>query len=149
MISCGAKFQYMILFHSSLFIVLPYFTMLSCCGKRLLSLHNFFLMKSHGDAPLLHICDVTWLNCTVMHLHRSKTFEKLQASRISLLIYPLALRKFRRLRTKLLLNARFNFIVQLLILSGDNPLFNHIIHTYTHLFILHIHTISFYTWNWN
>ena len=68
--------------------------MLNYCEKRLLSLHDFLLMKSHGDAPLLHICDVTWLNCTVMHLHRSETFEKLQASRISLLIYPRALRKF-------------------------------------------------------
>ena len=144
MISCGAKFQYMILLHSSLFTVSPYFTMLNYCEKRLLSLHNFFLMKSRGDAPLLHICDVTWLNCTVMHLHRSETFEKLQASRISLLIYPRALRKFRRLRTKLLLHAKFNFIVQLLIISGDNPLSNYIIHTYIHLFILlYIHTILF------
>ena len=144
MISCGAKFQYMILLHSSLFTVSPYFTMLNYCEKRLLSLHDFLLMKSHGDAPLLHICDVTWLNCTVMHLHRSETFEKLQASRISLLIYPRALRKFRRLRTKLLLHAKFNFIVQLLIISGDNPLSSYPIHTYIHLFILlYIHTISF------
>ena len=142
--SYGAEFQYMILLHCSLFIVLPYFHNAKLLWKRLLTLHNFFLMRSHGDTPVLRICDVTWLKCTVMHLHRSKTFEKLQASRISLLIYPLALRKFRRLRTKLLLNARFNFIVQLLIFSGDNPLFNHIIHTYTHLFILqYIHTISF------
>ena len=142
MISYGAKFQF--------YFIVPYllfchiFTMLSCCGKRLLTLHNFFLMRSHGDTPVLRICDVTWLKCTVIHLHRSETFEKFQASRISLLIYPRSLRKFRRLRTKLLLNARFNFIVQLLIFSGDNPLFNHIIHTYTHLFILlYIHTISF------
>ena len=134
----------MILLYCYLFTVLPYFTVLIYCGKRLLSLHNFFLMRSHGDAPLLRICDVTWLNCTVMHLHRSETFEKLQASRISLLIYPRALRKFRRLRTKLLLNAKLNFIVQLLIISGDNPLSNYIIHIHIHLFIpLYIHTILF------
>ena len=119
MISCGAKFQCMILPYCYLFTVLPYFTVLIYCGKRLLSLHNFFLMRSHGDAPLLHICDVTWLNCTVMHLHRSETFEKLQTSRISLLIYIfsdfekvqyfISLRMFRRLRTKLLLQTKFNF----------------------------------------
>ena len=54
----------MILLYCYLFTVLPYFTVLIYCGKRLLSLHNFFLMRSHDDISVLHVCD-----CHVTQLH--------------------------------------------------------------------------------
>ena len=47
----------MILLYCYLFTVSPYFTVLFYCGKRLLSLHNFFLMRSHDGISVLHVCD--------------------------------------------------------------------------------------------
>ena len=133
----------MILLYCYLFTVLPYFTVLIYCGKRLLSLHNFFLMRSHGDISVLHICDC---HVTQLHGYTSASKQDLWKSSgfTSTIIDSRTLRKFRRLRTKLRLHAKFDFIVQLLIISGDNPLSSYPIHTYIHLFILlYIHTISF------
>ena len=144
----------MILPYCYLFTVLPYFTVLIYCGKRLLSLHNFFLMRSHGDISVLHICD-----CHVTQLHGytsaskrdlrktssftniiidiSSGFEKVQSF--------VSLRMFRRLRTKLLLQAKFNFhlthlyfkfiIVQYWLLAAIiHYLIISFIHTYIYLY---------------
>ena len=133
----------MILLYCCLFTVLPYFTVLIYCGKRLLSLHNFFLMRSHGDISVLPICDC---HVTQLHGYTSALKQDLWKSSgfTNTNIDSRTLRKFKSLRTRLLLHGKFNFIVQLLIISSDNPLSSYLIYTYTRLFILlYIHIISF------